>query len=242
MLVDQINSLLSTWKASYSQQPQAIKILIPALLFFLVCCLCSVPVALSRRGSPATAQPSPDIFPTSGTQVTPTGLFDFDFPTFTPFPTLPLPSPFPTQTPLPTGTQTATSLAPTSTVTPLPTLTSSQVPPTATRVLPTATRVPPTATRVPSVAIVRVNKVAEFTDLQNVSPAAINLDGWRLVSEAGDQSCELEGTLAPGEDVRIWANRGPGFDCRLSNDVWLDNEPDPAVLYNAQNEEVARFP
>ena len=233
--MDQLNSLFSTWKASYGQQPQAIRILIPALLFLLICCLCSVPVALSRRGSPATALPSPSIFPTSGTPVTPTGLFDFDFPTFTPFPTLPLPSPLPTLTPPPTGTATATSLAPTSTGTPLPTLTSSQVPP-------TSTRIPPTATRVLSLAIIRVNKAADFTDIQNISSAAIDLGGWRLVSEAGDQSCALEGTLAPGNVLRVWGDRGPGFDCRLSNDIWLDNQPDPAVLYNPQGEEVARVP
>ncbi len=231
LLVDQLNSLFSTWKTSYSQQPPAIRILIPVSLFLLVCCLCSVPWALSRRGSPATAPPGTELFPTSGTPVTPTALFDFDFPTFTPFPTLPPPSPFPSLTPLPTETHTATSLAPTATatqtVTPLPTM--------------TFTSVPPTATPIP-VVIVAVHKVAENVDIQNVGPTAIDLAGWRLVSQVGNQSCNLSGTLGPGKVLRIWADRGPGFDCGLRNEIWDDNQEDPAVLYNAEGQEVARFP
>ncbi|HMD82582.1 MAG TPA: lamin tail domain-containing protein, partial [Anaerolineales bacterium] len=112
--------------------------------------------------------------------------------------------------------------------------------------VPTATNPPPsaTATSLSSVAIIAVNKPAEYVEIQNFSQTPVNLCGWRLVSETGNQSCNLRGTLEPNEVLRVWARRGnPGFDCRLgNNDIWLDNAADPAVLYNPQGEEVSRFP
>jgi hypothetical protein len=89
-----------------------------------------------------------------------------------------------------------------------------------------------------------VNKPAEYVEIQNFSQIPVNLRGWRLVSETGNQSCNLRGTLDPNEVLRIWSRRGnPGFDCRLgNNDIWIDNAADPAVLYNPQGEEVSRFP
>ena len=79
-------------------------------------------------------------------------------------------------------------------------------------------------------------------DIQNVSSAAVDLAGWRLVSQTGNQVCNLSGTLGPNIVFRIWANRGPGFDCRLPNETWMDDEVDSAVLYNAEGEEVSRYP
>jgi len=90
--------------------------------------------------------------------------------------------------------------------------------------------------------ILAVHKVAENVDIQNIGAAQVDLGGWRLVSETGDQSCVLSGTLKPGEVLKVWANRGPGFDCRFPDDIWRDNELDFAVLYNPQGEEVSRFP
>ena len=88
-----------------------------------------------------------------------------------------------------------------------------------------------------------MNKPAEYVEIQNFSQTPVNLSGWRLVSETGNQSCDLRGTLEPNEVLRIWARRGnPGFDCRFPNDIWRDNVADPAVLYNPQGEEVSRFP
>ena len=235
-----VNAFLSTLKTTYSQQGQTGKIFLVLAFLLVSCCLCAIPISVFSRRAPSTAVPSPNIFPTSGTEPTPTALFDFDFPTFTPFPTLPfataLPTltPLPTMTPLPTGTATQTQVSPpTSTATspPLPTATATRIPPTA------------TATNSPTVTIIRVDKATEFVEIQNQTNAAVNLRGWRLVSEAGDQSCALRGTLEPDEVLRIWARRGqPGFDCRLGSNIWDDNSPDPAVLYNAQGKEVSRFP
>jgi hypothetical protein len=93
------------------------------------------------------------------------------------------------------------------------------------------------------VVIIHVNKLEEYAEIQNLTADPVNLDGWRLVSEVGNQSCRLRGTLQPEEVLRIWARRGnPGLDCRFQNNIWRDNEPDPAVLYNPQGQEVSRFP
>jgi hypothetical protein len=120
---------------------------------------------------------------------------------------------------------------PTVTDTLVPTETATQAPPT------------PTATSGGSVVIVTVDKAAEYVEIQNFTPAEVDLRGWRLVSELGDQSCDLRGTLQPNEVLRIWSRRGnPGFDCRFSGNIWRDNEVDPAVLYNPQGEEVSRYP
>jgi hypothetical protein len=159
-------------------------------------------------------------------------LFDFDFPTFTPFPTATffVPTPFPSLTPLPTASPTLTQVPPTST--PLPTST----PPATATVTPTPTSASP-------VLIVNVDKVAEYAEIQNRTQAPINLRDWRLVSSTGGEACELRGTLEPDEVLRIWVRRGdPGFDCRLGREIWSDNEADPAVLYNARGEEVSRYP
>ncbi len=232
----QVDAFLSTLKSTYSRQGQTGKIFLVLAFLLVTCCLCAIPISVFSRRASATALPSPSIFPTSGTgtEATPTPLFNFDFPTFTPFPTVPFATALPTLTPLhtETGTQTQVS-SPTSTatLTPLPTITATRIPPTA------------TATSIPSVAIINVDKAEEYVEIQNQTNAAVNLRGWRLVSEAGDQSCALRGTLEPDEVLRIWARRGqPGFDCRLGSNIWDDNSPDPAVLYNAQGEEVSRFP
>ena len=236
--MNQINSLLSGLKTAYNRQGQTVKILIPALFLFVFCCLCSITFSLFPGRSASSPPPTPNVLPTDGAQPTPTALFDFDFPTltplptFTPFPTLPPPSALPTLTSLPTETQTLTPSpgAPTATGTPLPTSTATQVPPSA------------TATSAPPVVIIAVHKVAENVDIQNVSSEGVDLAGWRLLSQTGNQVCNLSGTLGANKVLKIWANRGPGFDCGLQNEIWLDNEADPAVLYNAEGEEVSRYP
>jgi hypothetical protein len=100
-----------------------------------------------------------------------------------------------------------------------------------------------TPTRATAVEIINVDKVAEYVEIQNRTQGTVNLLGWRLVSETGNESCSLRGTLAPNEILRIWARRGnPGFDCRLGREIWRDTEPDPAVLYNPQGQEISRYP
>jgi len=86
----------------------------------------------------------------------------------------------------------------------------------------------------------------EFVDIQNVSYSIVKLAGWELVSEVGNQVCLLKGSLKSKEVLRIFAGMaGPGqvgISCGFHNPIWLDQEPDPAVLYNPRGEEVSRYP
>jgi hypothetical protein len=230
-ITKQINSFLSALKTSYNQQGQVGKILFPGLFLLLFCCLCSLMVSLLRPRNASNPVPSPVVYPSVGAVATPTALFSFA--SLTPFsvPTLPSSTPLPTLTPPPTGTQTPTQLLPTVTASSIPTDTA----------IPTG--IPATATSSGSVLIVAVNKPREYVEIQNVSTALVNLSGWKLVSETGNQSCTLRGTLQPNQVLRIWARRGnPGFDCGFSIYIWKDNQADPAVLYNPQGEEVSRYP
>ena len=233
-LTKQINSFLSALKTTYDRQGQTGRILLPVLFLFTFCCLCSVLVSLFRPRAAPTAVPSPNLFPTQGSAATPTALFNFGTVTFIPFPTFPTSTGLPTLTPLPTLTETPT---PTPTQT-LPTVTGTPLP------LPTVTSPPPaTATTGGSVVIVSVNKPMEYVDIQNMSNAPVDLQGWRLVSETGNQSCALRGVVQPSEALRVWARRGsPGLSCRFPINIWNDNQADPAVLYNAQGQEVSRVP
>ena len=230
-----LNSFLAQLRTAYLRQGPLGRILLPGSFLLVLCCLCAITIPLLRPRPSSNPVASPIVLPEDGTPVTPTPLFSFDFPTFTPFPTSTafVPTPFPTLTPEPTGTPTATPIVPTATVTPVPTHTA------------TPTNVPPTATATSagSVVIVNVNKVEEFVEIQNLTQAPVELRGWRLVSERGNEACDLRGTLESNEVLRIWSRRGdPGFDCRLGRSIWRDNEADPAVLYNPQGEEVSRFP
>jgi Lamin Tail Domain len=232
-ITKQINSFLSALKTAYSQQGQIGKILLPGLVLLVFCCLCSVLVSVFRPRNASTIPPSPIVLPGVGVVATPTALFSFA--SLTPFsvPTLPSSTPLPTLTPPPTGTETPTS------VQLLPTVTASSIP--TDTAIPTV--IPATATSSGSVLIVAVNKPREYVDIQNISTTPVDLSGWKLVSETGNQSCDLRGTLQPNEVLRIWARRGnPGFDCGFSIYIWKDNQADPAVLYNAQGEEVSRYP
>jgi len=233
--LEQLNSYLTRLRAAYNQQRPWVRVLIPGLVFLLFCCTCSGLVSLFRLGqrTPPTSVASPILSTSEGTQPTPTPLFDFDFPTLTPFPTLPFPSALPSLTPPPTLSPVPTQTPLPASATPLPTMTS---PPT----IPPATATP---TRVNAVEIITVNKVEEYVEIRNFTADTVNLNDWRLVSEVGNQSCRLRGRLPPNEVLRIWARRGePGLDCRFSDNIWRDNVPDPAVLYNAQGQEVSRFP
>jgi len=124
--------------------------------------------------------------------------------------------------------------------------------------MPTAVEVPPTSTQVsratppvtepPSgeaqIIIVKVDKRAEYVDIQNVGGAAQNLEGWVLVSEKGNQRCPLGGVIDAGAVLRIWAQTKDagqgGWNCGYNTTIWNNSDPDPAALYDAAGREVAR--
>ena len=170
-------------------------------------------------------------------------------PTNTPHPTntRPLVTPVPTQTPVRAATI-AVPL-PTATVAPLPTA----VPPTS---MPTAippTAVPPTSLPQPTatlqatsglLVIIGVNKDAEYVDIRNDGGGTVDLSGWILRSEKGNQDCALGGSIGAGQVLRIWAmaeDAGQGgFNCGFDSNIWNNSESDPAVLINPSGQEVSR--
>lgn len=137
--------------------------------------------------------------------------------------------------------QTLTASAPEQTSTPLPTLT----------IAPTETLIPtlePTA--LPTLingAVIRikvVDKEAEYVDLENIGNQPQDLTGWSLVSETGNQACNLGGVIISGATLRVWANNpnGEGYNCNYGAEIWNNSDSDPAVLKNNQGQEVARYP
>ena len=109
--------------------------------------------------------------------------------------------------------------------------------------VPTAT--PEPAPGGPVVRIVAVDKKAEYVDIQNEGDVAVDLTGWILRSERGEQDCPLGGILEPGATLRIWAmaedaDQG-GFNCGYGSNIWNNSKSDPAVLLNPDKQEVSRY-
>jgi len=94
----------------------------------------------------------------------------------------------------------------------------------------------------PQVSISGVNKREEWVEIQNTGAGEVDLAGWNLISERGNQECLLAGVIRAGEILRIWSGtaQGSGYSCGYSNPIWNNSESDPAVLYNPQGVEVSR--
>ncbi len=117
--------------------------------------------------------------------------------------------------------------------------------------LPPPTETPtitPTPTPVPTAAlgslkIDMVDKEEEYVILRNDTDEAVDLEGWKLQSEQGNQICTLSGTMEPGALLFIWAQTGPmeDFSCAFTDEVWLDLEPDAAVLWSPDGRVIWRL-
>ena len=91
-----------------------------------------------------------------------------------------------------------------------------------------------------TVIITAVDKRAEVVTIRNNGSTAVNLAGWVLVSEKGNQACALGGTLAAGQSLAIWAQSGAGYSCNFGDPIWNNSQSDPAALYNAAGQLVSR--
>ena len=81
--------------------------------------------------------------------------------------------------------------------------------------------------------IIEVNKIEEFVIIRNLGSAKLDLNGWILASERGNQTCALHGQLAPGEDLIIHSQKGEGgLSCGLREPIWNNSQRDPASLYD----------
>jgi endonuclease YncB( thermonuclease family) len=93
-----------------------------------------------------------------------------------------------------------------------------------------------------NIIIFTMNKEEEFVDIQNAGDTVLNLEGWKLVSELGKEECKLNGIIHPSEIVRIFSGKDqPGFSCGFNKPIWDDKDPDPAVLYDPDGTEMARY-
>ena len=82
-------------------------------------------------------------------------------------------------------------------------------------------------------------------DIQNQGGADLDLGGWVLVSEKGNQACPLGDVIAGGQVLRIWALSedagNGGFNRGFGSNIWNNSDPDPAVLYDASGNVVSRW-
>lgn len=240
------------------------KVVIPVVAGW---CILTIPLGLLSACS--TDTPETELFTAAApAENMPVAATDTTVPEPTNTPSEPIPTntqtptetPVPSDTPLPTMTN--TPVPPTATPTPVPatatftpepaTATFTPAPPTA-----TFTPVPATATFTPApaptqallggqITIVWVNKRDEYVDIQNIGDQAVDISGWVLVSEKGNQACTLGGVVDPGVVLRIWAlaedSSQGGFNCGFGSPIWNNSDPDPAALYDASGMLVARYP
>lgn len=111
-----------------------------------------------------------------------------------------------------------------------------------------STNISPSATSPSSgVAIACIDLKTEITTIKNNSEAAVNISGWRLVSEKGNQEFTFPSgtTLAPGETIKITtgpnATAGSGVLVWTTENIW-NNDGDPGALYDSSGKLVSRYP
>jgi len=86
----------------------------------------------------------------------------------------------------------------------------------------------------------------EYVEITNLGDQPQDLAGWILIdiSEGYPSFIFPPYILAPGESTRIYTNEyhpeWGGFSFEYSQAIWNNSEPDIAVLYNSQGEEVSR--
>jgi len=94
-------------------------------------------------------------------------------------------------------------------------------------------------------AIVALDKRAEYADIQNTGSEPVDLSGWHLLSEKGAQDCPLGGVMQPGEILRVWAmaeDAGEGgFNCDFGTNIWNNQDRDPAILFDPNGVEISRL-
>jgi hypothetical protein len=93
------------------------------------------------------------------------------------------------------------------------------------------------------VQIVSVDKADELIVIKNMTNAAINLNGWYLVSEAGNQRCDLKGSIPANAQLKIRTRTGAGGDinCGFSAPILNNTESDPTSLYNSRGDLISRY-
>ena len=86
----------------------------------------------------------------------------------------------------------------------------------------------------------------EYVEITNLGDQAQDLAGWVLkdISEGYPSFTFPSYTLAPGKSIRVYTNEyhpeWGGFSFEYGQAIWNNSEPDVAVLYNNQGNEISR--
>lgn len=87
----------------------------------------------------------------------------------------------------------------------------------------------------------------EYVEIQNLGGEPVDLAGWRLVdvSEGYPSLTFPSHILEPGQIVRVYTNEihpeYGGFSFASGKAVWNNSDPDTAVLYDVQGQEMSRM-
>ncbi|GKU78481.1 thermonuclease family protein [Paenibacillus sp. L3-i20] len=94
--------------------------------------------------------------------------------------------------------------------------------------------------------LIEVDKEEELVTLTNTTSSPIDLEGWKLVSVRGNQTYKFEPFELPAlEKAYVFSGEDISSEGKTSmliwevDNVWNNQEPDPAELYNENNELVA---
>ena len=86
----------------------------------------------------------------------------------------------------------------------------------------------------------------EYVEITNLGTEPVNLQGWKLIDidEGYPELIFPYFILNPGQSIRVYTNEihpeYGGFSFNRGSAVWNNSDPDTAVLYNSQGEEVSR--
>jgi competence protein ComEC len=95
--------------------------------------------------------------------------------------------------------------------------------------------------------IATIDLVKEIVTITNTGAAEVDLTGWKLVSEEGNQTFNFpSGAKIPaGGSINIVSGpnvaAGPNTLLWTNSNVW-NNSGDPGILYNSQGQVISRFP
>ena len=104
----------------------------------------------------------------------------------------------------------------------------------------------PTTTKVSSeISITALDKRAEYVTITNNGATDIDITNWVMVSEKGNQTFTFpSGTvLKAGASFKITSGdiAGTGDFTMSTSTIWNNSDSDPAVLYDANGNEVDRY-
>lgn len=107
---------------------------------------------------------------------------------------------------------------------------------------PAPTSVPQRSVTAGGLVIIALDKRAEYAVIRNNSGSAVDLGGWVLLSEKGNQACALGGVIEAGAQLTISALGDiAGFNCGFGGNIWNNSERDPAALIAPDGTVVSRY-